>query len=104
MLFQCTTGYSRMTEVEIKNKHICLLQITRGYLQPVNNLVEEWNRIRTGEKYFVQYKLEFPVFKTYAGTPPLPTLKSVIVNDRVLCSGETPREYIQLMCGRYFLF
>jgi hypothetical protein len=90
-----------MTEVEIKNKHIHLLQITRGSLQPVNNLVEEWNRIRTGEKFFILYKLELPVFKTYAVTPPLPTLKNVIVNDKVLCSGEIPREYAKLMCGKY---
>jgi hypothetical protein len=91
-----------MTEVEIKNKHTYLLQITRGSLQPVNNLVAEWNRMRTGEKYFIQYKLEFPVFKTYAVAPPLPTVKNVVVNDRVLCRGETPSEYAQLMCGKYF--
>ena len=69
------------------------MQISRGSLQPVNNLLEEWNRMRTGQKYFIQYKLELPVFKTYAVTPPLPTVKNVIVNDRVLCSGETPGEY-----------
>jgi enamine deaminase RidA (YjgF/YER057c/UK114 family) len=63
----------------------------------VNDLVEEWKRIRTGQKYFIQYKLELPDFRTYAGTPPLPTVKSVIVNDRVLCSGETPREYTKLI-------
>jgi hypothetical protein len=59
----------------------------------VNNLVEEWNRMRTGQKYFIQYKLELPVFKTYVVTPPLPTVKKVIVNDRVLCSGGAPGEY-----------
>jgi hypothetical protein len=91
-----------MTEVEINNEHIYLLQIGRGSLQPMNNLVQEWNRIRTGEKYFIQYKLELPVFKTYAGTPPLPTVKNIIVNDRVLCIGETPREYAELMCTKYF--
>jgi enamine deaminase RidA (YjgF/YER057c/UK114 family) len=63
-------------------------------------LVEEWNRIRTGEKYFIQYKLELPVLKAYAGTPPLPTVKNVIVNERVFCSGETPREYAELMCAK----
>jgi len=70
----------------------------------VNNLVEEWNRIKTGEKYFIQYKLEFPVFKAYSGTPPLPTVKSVIVNDRVLCSGETPSEYAELMCEKKIVY
>jgi len=78
------------------------LQVSRGSLQLVNNLVDEWNRIRTGEKYFIQYKLELPVFKTYGVTSPLPTIKNVIVNDRVLCSGEIPREYAELMCGKYF--
>jgi hypothetical protein len=87
-----------MTEVEIKNKHIYLLQITRGSLHLMNNLVEEWNRIRTGQMYFIQYKLELPVFRTYTGTPPLPTVKNVIVNGRVLCSGEIPREYWKLIC------
>ena len=70
----------------------------------MNNLVEEWNRIKTGEKYFIQYKLEFPVFKAYSGTPPLPTVKSVIVNDRVLCSGETPSEYAELMCEKKIVY
>jgi hypothetical protein len=91
-----------MTEVQIKNKHMYLFQITRGSFEPVNNLVQEWNRMRTGEKYFIQYKLEFPVFKTFAVTPPLPTVKSITVNDRVLCNGEKPGEYAELMCGKYF--
>lgn len=77
------------------------MQVTTGFLQPVNSLVEEWNRIRTGEKYFIQYKLDFPVFKAYASTTPLPTVKKITVNDRELCSGETPREYAELMCGKY---
>lgn len=85
-----------MTEVDIKNKQIYLLQITRGSLQIANNLVQEWNRIRTGENFFIQYKLEFPVYKSHTVAPPLPTVKNVIVNDRVLCSGDIPREYAEL--------
>jgi hypothetical protein len=91
-----------MTDVEIKNKRIYLLQATRGSLRPVNNLVEEWNRMRTGENCFIQYKLEFPAFKANAVKPPLPTVKNITVNGRVLCSGETPREYAELMCRKYF--
>jgi hypothetical protein len=89
-----------MTVVEIKNKHIYLLQVTTGSLRPANNLLQEWNRMRTGENFFIQYKLDFPVYKAYGVTPPLPTVKNVTVNNRVLCSGNKPREYAGLMCGK----
>lgn len=65
--------------------------VNRGYLQLANNLNEEWNRMKSGERFFIQYKLQFPVYKTYSFTPPLPTVKSVTVNDVVLCSGHAPR-------------
>ena len=64
-----------------------------------NNLMEEWNRIRRAEQFFIQYKLEFPVYKTYTVTPPLPTVKNVIVNNRVLCSGGKPSKYADLTCA-----
>jgi hypothetical protein len=78
-----------------------LFQITRGSLQPANNLNEEWKRMRTGENFFIQYKLQFPAYKTYSSTPPLPTVKSIIVNDVVLCSGDAPREYAEFMYAVY---
>jgi hypothetical protein len=70
---------------------INMLQVNNGLLGLVNNLYEEWNRIRTGERYYIQYKLDFPLYKTDSSlTPPLPVVKSITVNNEVICSGSKP--------------
>jgi hypothetical protein len=70
---------------------INVLQITNGLLKLVNNIYDEWNRIRTGERYYIQYKLDFPLYRPDSSvTPPLPLLKSIIVNNEVICSGSKP--------------
>jgi hypothetical protein len=61
-----------------------LFQSGSGRLQLVNSLSEEWQRIRTGERYYVQYRLDFPV------RFPLPTVKSIVVNNQLICSGSKP--------------
>jgi hypothetical protein len=40
--------------------------------------------MRTGEQYFILYKLDFPV------RSPLPTIKSITVNSQVICRGNKP--------------
>ncbi|XP_023717855.1 serine protease gd isoform X2 [Cryptotermes secundus] len=65
--------------------------MTKGFLGLKNNLYEEWNRIRTGLKYYIQYKLEFPTYKSDSSLkPPLPTIKSITVNNEVICRGDKP--------------
>ncbi|XP_069683971.1 serine protease gd-like [Periplaneta americana] len=56
----------------------------KGSLELVNSLNEEWQRMRTGEKYSVLYRLNFPV------SSPLPTIKSITVNNEVICQGSRP--------------
>uniref|UniRef100_A0A1V1FKK2 Putative serine protease 30 n=1 Tax=Reticulitermes speratus TaxID=60591 RepID=A0A1V1FKK2_9NEOP len=55
-----------------------------GRLELVNSLSKEWERMRTGEQYFVQYRLDFPV------RFPLPTVKSIVVNNQQICRGGKP--------------
>ncbi|XP_023713323.1 serine protease gd isoform X2 [Cryptotermes secundus] len=57
---------------------------TKGRLDLVNSLNEEWERMRTGEQYFILYRLNFPV------KSPLPTIKSITVNNQVICRGNKP--------------
>jgi hypothetical protein len=65
--------------------------MTKGFLGLKNNLYEEWNRIRTGLKYYIQYKLEFPTYKSDSSQkPPLPTIKSITVNNEMICRGDKP--------------
>ncbi|XP_021913642.1 serine proteinase stubble-like isoform X3 [Zootermopsis nevadensis] len=65
--------------------------ITNGFLNLVNKLNEEWDRIRRGERYYIQYKLDFPLYQPDSSmTSPLPAVKSIIVNNEVLCSGNKP--------------
>jgi hypothetical protein len=61
-----------------------LLQTGNGRLELVNDLNKEWNRMRTGERYFIEYRLDFPV------QSPLPTVKSIIVNNQQICRGSKP--------------
>lgn len=77
---------------------INMLQITNGFLNLVNKLNEEWDRIRTGERYYIQYKLDFPLYQPDSSmTSPLPAVKSIIVNNEVLCSGNKPSMYRKLI-------
>jgi hypothetical protein len=71
--------------------HKCLLQDRKGRLELVNNLNEEWKRMRTGEQYFILYKLDFPV------RSPLPTVKSIIVNNQVICKGNKPSKCTEMV-------
>lgn len=61
-----------------------LLQTGSGRLELVNGLTKEWNRMRTGEQYFVEYRLDFPT------QSPLPTVKSITVNNQQICRGTKP--------------
>ncbi|KDR22461.1 serine protease gd-like isoform X2 [Zootermopsis nevadensis] len=65
--------------------YITAISLSRkGRLELVNNLNEEWQRMRTGEQYFILYKLDFPV------SSPLPTIKSITVNNQVICRANKP--------------
>ncbi|KAJ9575342.1 hypothetical protein L9F63_025710, partial [Diploptera punctata] len=57
---------------------------SRGSLELVNNLSQEWNRMMTGEQYSVPYRLTFPL------QSPLPTIKSIAANGQVICTGRRP--------------
>lgn len=65
--------------------------MTKGFFGLKNNLYEEWNRMRTGLKYYIQYKLEFPTYTPDSSLkPPWPTIKSITVNNEVICRGDKP--------------
>jgi len=61
-----------------------LLQTGSGRLELVNGVNQEWQRMRTGEQYFIQYRLDFPL------QSPLPTIKSITVNNQQICQGSEP--------------
>ena len=61
-----------------------LLQTGSGRLELVNGLNQERQRMRTGEQYFIQYRLDFPM------QSPLPTVKSITVNNQQICRGSKP--------------
>ena len=61
-----------------------LLQTGSGRLELVNGLNQERQRMRTGEQYFIQYRLDFPM------QSPLPTVKSITVNRKQICRGSKP--------------
>jgi hypothetical protein len=61
-----------------------LFQTGNGRLDLVNSLNKEWERMRTGEQYSIQYRLDFPV------RSPVPTVKSIIVNNQQICRGSKP--------------
>jgi hypothetical protein len=68
-----------------------VLQINKGLLSLVNNVNKEWKRIQTGERYFILYKLDFPLYKSDSSlTPPMPLVKDIIVNNEVICRGSKP--------------
>jgi hypothetical protein len=69
-----------------------LFQSGNGSLKLVNSLNEEWNRMLTGEQYSVQYKVDFPV------QTPLPTIKSITVNNKQICSGGRPGKCTDIIC------
>lgn len=72
-----------------------LFQSTKGHLDLVNNLNEEWERMRTGEQYFILYSLNFPV------KSPLPTIKSITVNNQVICRGNKPSKCTEFVHIHY---
>jgi hypothetical protein len=61
-----------------------LFQSGNGRLGLVNDLGQEWRRMRTGEQYSVRYRVDFPV------QSPLPTVKSITVNNQLICRGSKP--------------
>jgi hypothetical protein len=72
-----------------------LFQTGNGRLELVNNLTKEWERMLTGEQYFVQYRLDFPV------RFPLPAVKSIVVNNQQICRGGKPS--VQILFRFYSL-
>jgi hypothetical protein len=75
--------------------HKYLFQNTKGGLELVNNLNKEWERMRTGEQYFILYRLNFPV------RSPLPTIKSITVNNQVICRGNKPSKCTEIFHIHY---
>jgi hypothetical protein len=73
-----------------------LFENEKGRLELVNNLNEEWERMRTGEQYSILYRLNFPV------RSPVPTVKSIIVNNQLICRGNKPSkctEVVHIHCS-----
>jgi hypothetical protein len=61
-----------------------LLQSGNGRFELVSDLNKEWDRMRTGEQFNIQYRLDFPV------QSPLPTVKSITANNQQICQGSKP--------------
>ena len=61
---------------------IFLLQNSPTKVEPVDR--DMWRKLAAGSRDSVLYRLDFPV------SSPLPTIKSITVNQNVICRGNRP--------------
>jgi hypothetical protein len=76
---------TRMSGLEMLIVFIYLLQGSPTKLEPVDK--DMWSKLAAGSRDPVFYRLDFPV------SSPLPTIKSITVNQNVICTGPKPSKH-----------